>query len=47
MIAPDAKTTGQVIANFRQVVQEGDLRLHPQIAGLIDKEMLEKMGGRR
>lgn len=44
MIAPDRKTTGRVIANFRQVVKEGDLRLHPQIAGLVEPEMLEKMG---
>ena len=42
--APDRKTTGRVIANFRQVVKEGDLRLHPQIAGLVEPEMLEKMG---
>ena len=44
VIAPDRKTTGRVIANFRQVVKEGDLRLHPQIAGLVEREMLEKMG---
>lgn len=44
VIAPDRKTTGRVIANFRQVVKEGDLRLHPQIAGLVGPEMLEKMG---
>ena len=44
VIAPDRKTTGRVIANFRQVVKEGGLRLHPQIAGLVEPEMLEKMG---
>ena len=43
VIAPDRKTTGRVIANFRQVVKEGDLRLHPQIAGLVEPEMLEKI----
>jgi hypothetical protein len=26
------------------VVKEGDLHLHPQIAGLVEPEMLEKMG---
>ncbi len=36
-----------MIANFAQVVKEGDLRLHPQIGGLIDKEMLEKMEVRK
>ena len=43
VIAPDRKATGQVIANFRQVVKEGDLRIHPQVAGLVDDEMREKM----
>ena len=45
VIAPDAKATGQVIANFRQVVTEGDLRIHPQVAGLVDEEMRGKMMG--
>jgi cytolysin-activating lysine-acyltransferase len=44
VIAPDRKTTGRVIANFRQVVKEGELRMHPQIAGLVEPEMLAKMG---
>ncbi|MGL4280445.1 MAG: hypothetical protein ACRCS0_08770 [Albidovulum sp.] len=43
VIAPDRKTAGRVIANFRQVVKEGELRMHPQIAGLVEREMLEKM----
>lgn len=43
IIAPDRKTAGQVIGNFRQVVKEGELRLHPQIIGLLDKDMLEKI----
>ncbi len=43
VIALDKKTTGQVIANFRQVVKEGDLRMHPIIASLVDEETLERM----
>jgi cytolysin-activating lysine-acyltransferase len=43
VIAPDRKTTGREIANFRQVVKEGELRMHPQIAGLVETEMLAKM----
>jgi len=39
--APDRKSTGQVIANFRQVVKEGDLRIHPVVAGLVDEDMRE------
>jgi len=47
VIAPDRKTTGRVIANFGRVVKKGDLRLHPQITGLVEPEMLEKMGAAR
>ncbi|WP_284164507.1 hypothetical protein [Frigidibacter sp. SD6-1] len=47
VIAPDRATTGRVIANFRQVVKEFQLRMHPQIGGLVEGEMLEKMGGTR
>lgn len=36
-----------MIADFAQVVKEGELRLHPQIGGLVEKEMLERMGGVR
>jgi cytolysin-activating lysine-acyltransferase len=43
VIAPDRKATSQVIANFRQVVKAGDLRIHPQVAGLVDAEMRGKM----
>ncbi|MCW3782284.1 hypothetical protein OM960_11855 [Defluviimonas sp. CAU 1641] len=47
VIAPDRATTGRVIANFRQVVKEGELRMHPHIGGLVEPEMLEKMGAGR
>jgi cytolysin-activating lysine-acyltransferase len=43
VIAADRKATGQVIANFRQVMKEGDLRIHPLVAGLVDDEMRGKM----
>lgn len=38
VIAPDQKTTVSVLGNFKQVVKEGDLRMHPIIARLVDKE---------
>lgn len=44
IIAPDKRTTTNVIANFRQVVKEGDLRLHPIVTRLVDEETLKKMG---
>jgi len=47
VIATDAKTSSAVIANFRQVVKEGDLRLHPIITRLVDKDMLDKMTAQR
>ena len=46
VIAPDQKTTGAVIANFRKVAGEGELRLHPIIGRLVDKDMLERMTGK-
>jgi len=44
VIAPDAKATARVIANFGQVVKEGSLRLHPNVTRLVDAETLKKMG---
>ncbi len=44
VIAPNQRLATSVIANFKQVVKEGDLRLHPVIASLADPEMLKKMG---
>lgn len=43
VIAPNQKTAGSVIANFQKVIEQGDLRLHPIIARLVDPEMLERM----
>lgn len=45
VIASDEKTTGAVLANFKQVVKNGKLRLHPIIGRLLDKATLEKMQG--
>ena len=47
VIAPDQKASVSVLANFKQVVKEGDLRLHPIIGSLVDKEVLNKMGARQ
>ena len=44
VITPNQKLTTSVIANFKQVVKEGDLRIHPLITRLVDPETLEKMG---
>lgn len=47
VIAPDPAATARVIANFKQVVKEGSLRLHPHITRLVDAETLRKMGAER
>ena len=47
VIAPDQKSTASVIANFRQLVKEGSLRLHPLITRLVDEETLKKMGAHK
>jgi cytolysin-activating lysine-acyltransferase len=44
VVAADQTATARVIANFRQVVKEGGLRLHPLITKLVDEETLKKMG---
>jgi hypothetical protein len=47
VIASDQRSVASVIANFRQVVKEGALKLHPLITRLVDAETLEKMGATR
>ena len=47
VIAPNRKLTASVIANLKQVVKEGSLRLHPLVTRLVDPETLEKMGAEK
>lgn len=44
VIAPNQRLATAVIANFRQVVKEGDMRIHPIVTRLVDPEALKKMG---
>lgn len=44
VIAPDQRLTTAVIANFRQVIKEGEMRIHPLVSRLVDPEVLKKMG---
>lgn len=44
VIAPSQKLSTSVLANFRQVVKEGQVRIHPLVARMVDPEMLKKMG---
>lgn len=45
VVAQNEKAVASVISNFRQVTGEGELRLHPIIGRLVDKDMLAKMTG--
>jgi cytolysin-activating lysine-acyltransferase len=47
VIAPNRQMTAAVIANFKQVVKGGGLRLHPLVTRLVDAETLQKMGAEK
>ena len=47
VIAPNQRATAAVIANFKQVVKQGSLRLHPLITRLVDEETLTRMGAEK
>lgn len=44
VIAPDARIATSVLGNFRQVVKDGELRLHPIVGRIVDEDVLDKMG---
>ena len=44
VIAPNQTLTTAVITNFWQVIKEGDIRIHPIVARLVDPEALQRMG---
>lgn len=44
LVAPSPQLATAVIANFKQVVKDGELRIHPLMSSLLDGETLRKMG---
>ncbi len=44
VIAPTQKLASAVLANFKRVVKEGEVRIHPIVAGMVDPELLKRMG---
>lgn len=44
VIAPTQRLATSVIANFKQIVKEGDMRIHPIVARLVEPDALKKMG---
>lgn len=47
VIAPNPEATARVIANLKQVIPHGGVRLHPLITRLVDEETLRRMGATR
>ena len=46
IMSPSQRLTTAVIANFRQVLKEGDICIHPMVTRSMDKDLLEKLGAR-
>jgi cytolysin-activating lysine-acyltransferase len=46
VIAPSRKLASMVLANFRQVVKEGDLRVHPMAARMVEPAVLQEIARR-
>ena len=47
VLAPSPQATARVIANLKQVIKDGDLRIHPIVTRLVEKDVLEKMGAKQ
>jgi hemolysin-activating ACP:hemolysin acyltransferase len=47
VIAPSRKLTTSVLANFRQVVKDGPVHIHPMVGRMMDQDALKKMGATR
>ena len=43
VIAPTRKLATSVLANFKQIVQDKPIRIHPVVARAVDPDVLEKM----
>ncbi len=43
VIAPDAQLATTVVMNFQQLTNDCELRIHPIVSKLIDREALQKM----
>ncbi|MGO6752743.1 toxin-activating lysine-acyltransferase [Rhizobium ruizarguesonis] len=43
VIAPTRELATMVLANFHQVAKRGDIKIHPMVAHLVDREVLGKL----
>jgi cytolysin-activating lysine-acyltransferase len=44
ILAPNAQLASMVLGNFKQVVKEGQLSVHPVVGRQVDRKVLEQMG---
>ena len=47
VVAPDRRMAAALVAGFGALVNGGELNLHPLIARLVDKDVLDRLGARR
>jgi len=47
VVALDRRTAAALVAGFGALVNGGELNLHPLIARLVDKDVLDRLGARR
>ncbi len=46
VIAPTKQLATAVLKNFRQVAKKDQIRMHPLVASMVDRELLETMGAK-
>lgn len=44
LIAPSQKLATSLLVNFKQLVKQGDVRIHPLVTRLVDPEVLKRAG---
>lgn len=44
VVAPSQKLASSVLANFRKVVKQGEVHIHPLVARMVEPTLLAKMG---
>ncbi|WP_260690462.1 hypothetical protein [Rhizobium leguminosarum] len=45
LIAPTRELATMVLTNFHQVAKQGNIKVHPMVAHLVDREVIGKLTG--
>ena len=45
VIAPTRELATMVLTDFHQIAKRADIKIHPMVAHLVDREVLEKLTG--